>query len=133
MTKTAKPQAQHQSEDPSQPSMVGGLLDREELLRLLDRAVTKRVTVISAPPGSGKTSLLRAWVDRPTNLHRVAFVSVERDLRRAQRFWSAALEALQRPPVSNHADIPHPEAVVLDDDELLDHIRSELAKTAEPV
>jgi LuxR family transcriptional regulator, maltose regulon positive regulatory protein len=132
MTNTAKAQAQHQLADPRRPSMVGGLLDREELLRLLDRAVTKRVTVISAPPGSGKTSLLRAWVDRPTNLHRVAFVSVERDLRSAQRFWSAVLEALQR-PTPNHPDVPPPEAGVLDDDELLDHVRSELARTAEPV
>ena len=35
------------------PSVGRGLLDREELLELLDRAVTKRVTVIAAPPGSG--------------------------------------------------------------------------------
>ena len=132
MTSTAKPQAKHQLADPSRPSMIGGLLDREELLRLLDRAVTKRVTVISAPPGSGKTSLLRAWVDRPTNLHRVAFVSVERDLRSAQRFWSAVLEALQRPPTPNDAAVPPPKVPVLDDDELLDHVRSELARTAEP-
>ena len=65
-----------------------GLLDREDLLQMLDRAVTKRVTVISAPPGSGKTSLLRAWADRSTNLRRVAFVSVDRDEQDAQRFWS---------------------------------------------
>ena len=63
----------------SDVSVARGLLDRDDLLQLLDRAVTKRVTVISAPPGSGKTSLLRAWADRSTDLRRVAFVSVDRD------------------------------------------------------
>src|SRR5580693_2772313 len=65
-----------------------GLLDREHLLRMLDRAVTRRVTVISAPAGSGKTSLLRAWADRSANAPSVAFVSVDRDEQEAQRFWS---------------------------------------------
>ena len=72
-----------------------GLLDRKDLLQLLDRALTKRVTVISAPPGSGKTSLLRAWADRSTNLRRVAFVSVERDQQNEQRFWCAVLDAIR--------------------------------------
>src|SRR4030088_811013 len=74
---------------------VRGLLDREELLQRLDRAVTKRVTIISAPPGSGKTSLLRAWTDRSRNLRSVAFVSVDRDQRDAQRFWWAVLNAIR--------------------------------------
>jgi hypothetical protein len=85
MTSLAKPETQQRLAHANRASVAGGLLDREELLRQLERAVTKRVTVISAPPGSGKTSLLRAWVDRPANLHRVAFVSVERDLHSAQR------------------------------------------------
>ena len=76
-------------------SVAHGLLDREDLLRKLDRAVTRRVTVVSAPPGSGKTSLLRAWVDRSASSHRVAFVSVERDEQDAQRFWSAVLAAVR--------------------------------------
>src|ERR1700749_2387139 len=45
----------------SNPSVPQALLSRDGLLWMLDRAVTKRVTVISAPAGSGKTSLLRAW------------------------------------------------------------------------
>ena len=70
-----------------------GLLDREDLLQTLDRAVTKRVTVISAPPGSGKTSLLRAWSDRASKDRRVAFLSVPRDEQDAQQFWLAVLDA----------------------------------------
>src|SRR6266540_2022809 len=45
----------------SEVSVARSLLDRGDLLQRLDRAVTKRVTVISAPAGSGKTSVLRAW------------------------------------------------------------------------
>jgi LuxR family maltose regulon positive regulatory protein len=40
------------------------LIDRGDLLAALDRAAARMVTIISAPAGSGKTSLLRAWADR---------------------------------------------------------------------
>src|SRR5207247_906212 len=81
-------------------SVARGLLDLEVLLQTLDRAVTKRITVISAPAGSGKTSLLRTWADRSTVVGRVAFVSVDRDEQDAQRFWSAVLDALRSPAAS---------------------------------
>src|SRR6266849_1710877 len=98
---------------------VRGLLDREELLQRLDRAVTKRVTIISAPPGSGKTSLLRAWTDRSRNLRSVAFVSVDRDQRDAQRFWWAVLNAIRGSTDSIGA---------LDADQLVERIVSEVAE-----
>jgi LuxR family transcriptional regulator, maltose regulon positive regulatory protein len=91
---------------------------------MLDRAVTKRVTVISAPPGSGKTSLLRAWTDRSTDLRRVAFVSVDRDEQDGQRFWGAVLDAIR-----GRAR----ETVGLDGDEVVDGVLSELAEQLEPV
>jgi LuxR family maltose regulon positive regulatory protein len=110
-----------------------GLLDRKDLLQLLDRAVTKRVTVISAPPGSGKTSLLRAWGDRSTNLRRVAFVTVERDQQNPQRFWCAVLDALRSPARSIDSEAPPAPTAALDGDQAVDSVLSELAQPVEPV
>jgi LuxR family maltose regulon positive regulatory protein len=104
---------------------------REHLLRMLDRAVTRRVTIISAPAGSGKTSLLRAWADRSTNAPRVAFVSVDRDEHEAQRFWSTVLDAIRGPAVSSDRQMQPAAAGVLGD-ELVDVVVSELAEQAEP-
>jgi LuxR family transcriptional regulator, maltose regulon positive regulatory protein len=54
------------------------------------------VTVISAPAGSGKTSLLRAWADGPGQRHRVAALHVQRDQQDAQQFLLALLDAVRR-------------------------------------
>ena len=110
-----------------------GLLDRKDLLQLLDRALTKRVTVISAPPGSGKTSLLRAWADRSTNLRRVAFVSVERDQQNEQRFWCAVLDAIRSPARSIDSETPPAPTAALDVDQVIDSVLSEVAEQVEPV
>ena len=72
-----------------------GLIDRGDLLAALDDAAARKVTIISAPAGSGKTSLLRAWADRPGQPRRLAVVHVRRDQRDAQDFWLALLEAVR--------------------------------------
>lgn len=41
-----------------------GLIGRHDLVATLDCAVGNRATIISAPAGSGKTSLLHARADR---------------------------------------------------------------------
>jgi LuxR family maltose regulon positive regulatory protein len=114
-------------------AVTSGLLEREELLRTLDRAVNKRVTVISAPPGSGKTSLLRAWFDHSTESRRVAFVSVDRDEQDAQRFWSAVLDALRSRAASVDRERQPAASAGVDGNELADMVRSELAEVLEPV
>ena len=72
------------------------LIDRDDLLAALDRAAARKVTIISAPAGSGKTSLLRAWADRPGQPHRLAVTQVQRDQHDAQLFWLALLDAVRQ-------------------------------------
>ena len=72
-----------------------GLIDRGDLLAALDRATASKVAIISAPAGSGKTSLLRAWADRTGQAHRLAVVQVQRDRQDAQTFWLALLGAVR--------------------------------------
>jgi LuxR family transcriptional regulator, maltose regulon positive regulatory protein len=71
------------------------LIDRGDLLAALDRASARAVTVISAPAGSGKTSLLRTWAGRPGRRRRLAVVQVRRDQHDAQDFWLALLDAVR--------------------------------------
>jgi LuxR family maltose regulon positive regulatory protein len=70
-----------------------GLIDRERLFDTLGQAIEKRVMLISAPAGSGKTSLLRTWIDRFRGTRRVVFTS-PRDAEDEQGFWLALLAAL---------------------------------------
>ena len=92
------------------------LINRGRLLEALDRAVARKVTVISAPAGSGKTSLLRDWAARSASgasaenvlgdgspggslseepQPAIAFVSVRREQRDEQLFWLTLLEAIR--------------------------------------
>ncbi|MBO0745659.1 MAG: AAA family ATPase, partial [Candidatus Dormibacteraeota bacterium] len=129
---------------PQQPisrdvAVARGLLDRDDLLQTFDRAVSRRVTVVSAPPGSGKTSLLRAWADRATNRRRVAFVSVDRDQYDAQHFWSVVLDAIRsaaravEPKTQETQETQSAATAALDADQLVDRVLSELAEQVEPV
>jgi LuxR family transcriptional regulator, maltose regulon positive regulatory protein len=72
------------------------LIDRGDLLAALDRAAARKVTILSAPAGSGKTSLLRTWANRPGQAHRLAVMQVQRDQHDAQSFWLALLDAIRR-------------------------------------
>ena len=72
----------------------GGVVARPELFGRL--AGPARVTVVSAPPGSGKTVLLRSWISQAGLADRAAWVAAGRDERDPQRFWLSVLGALRR-------------------------------------
>jgi LuxR family maltose regulon positive regulatory protein len=85
------------------------------------------VTIISAPAGSGKTSLLRAWANHPDREHRIAFVSVRRGQEAAQQFWLALLNAVRRASGTTSETQPPTAAPDLDVRTLVDRVLCELA------
>ena len=103
------------------------LIDRGDLLAALDRAAAGKVTILSAPAGSGKTSLLRAWADRPGQPHRLAVMQVQRDQHDAQQFWLALLSAVRH--ASDTASRAEPPAATpgFNGRAMVDRVLSELA------
>jgi LuxR family maltose regulon positive regulatory protein len=71
------------------------LVARPALFERLSAGYAGGVTLISAPAGSGKTVLLRSWIEAAGLGERTAWVSVERDECDEQRFWLAVVEALR--------------------------------------
>ncbi len=72
---------------------AGGVVSRP---RLFGRLGAARVSVVSAPPGSGKTVLLRSWISGAGAAGSVAWVPVGRGERDPQRFWLSVLAALRQ-------------------------------------
>ena len=72
---------------------LGGVVPRPGLFGRL--GASARVTVLSAPPGSGKTVLLRSWIGEAGRAGGVAWVAVGRGEQDPQRFWLSVLGALR--------------------------------------
>jgi LuxR family maltose regulon positive regulatory protein len=77
------------------PVASGTLISRPRLTALLDESLKRPFTLVSAPAGFGKTTLLSAWVQSlPANNSRVAWVSLDEEDNDPQMFWTYVLSAL---------------------------------------
>jgi LuxR family transcriptional regulator, maltose regulon positive regulatory protein len=109
--------------DRAKPRLIG----RSDLLAALDRAAAGKVTIISAPAGSGKTSLLRAWAERPGQPHRLAVMQVQRDQHDAQQFWLALLSAVRQASAPPSRAEPPAATPDFNGRAMVDRVLSELA------
>jgi LuxR family maltose regulon positive regulatory protein len=75
------------------PVIRDDVVSRPGLFERLSRA--RRVVQVSAPPGSGKTILLRSWIAAAGLAGRAAWVSVPGDVRDPQRLWIPVVGALR--------------------------------------
>jgi LuxR family transcriptional regulator, maltose regulon positive regulatory protein len=111
-----------------------GLIRRHDLLAALDRAVRKRVTIICAPAGTGKTSLLRAWADQAGQKGRIAFVTVRPGQHDMQLFWLTTLGAVRTAAGASAGDGQSPPvAPGSDGSEMVDKVLSELGASPDRI
>jgi len=79
------------------PSSPHVLISRPRLSTLLDGGLQRPLTVVSAPAGFGKTTLLSAWVQTlPQEATRVAWVSLDEQDNDPVGFWMYVFTALDR-------------------------------------
>jgi LuxR family maltose regulon positive regulatory protein len=75
------------------PRTSTAVIPREELLTRLDEGVTKKVILVTAPTGFGKTTLVRMWIgsrDFPS-----AWVTLDDHDNDPVRFWTYIASALR--------------------------------------
>ncbi len=73
------------------------LVPRPHLVERLSRGVDRKLTLISAPAGFGKTTLLSTWVQQAEPRTRVAWLSLDEgdhDLSRFLTYFIAALQTI---------------------------------------
>src|ERR687894_2664774 len=79
------------------PRWRPGLVPRMRLVARLDRGVAAKLTLISAPPGFGKTTLLAEWLAAaPADAWPVAWLSLDQRDNDPATFWTYLFTALQR-------------------------------------
>ena len=79
------------------PPRLVGLIERPRLLELVTQVQTKRLSVIKAPAGFGKTSLAVEWANRLSQSgNSVAWFSIDADDNQPTQFLFYVSHALQR-------------------------------------
>ncbi len=79
----------------SAPRLRGTLVPRPRLTALMDAGAEAALTLVSAPAGFGKTTVLASWLARVSAEPRtVAFVSLDESDSQAASFWLYVVTAL---------------------------------------
>ncbi|MBO0783020.1 MAG: hypothetical protein J2P37_29750, partial [Ktedonobacteraceae bacterium] len=80
------------------PRLPAVLVERKVLLTRLEGSLLSPVTLVQAPAGFGKTTLITQWIEKPRShkrLPHVAWLSLDADENHPIRFWRALIQACQ--------------------------------------
>ncbi len=75
------------------PRLHSALVPRLDLLHRLDDGLNKKLTLITAPTGFGKTTLARMWLDSQSRVS--AWVTLDETDNDPVRFWTYVITAIR--------------------------------------
>jgi LuxR family transcriptional regulator, maltose regulon positive regulatory protein len=76
------------------PAAGADVVHRHRLTTLIDQATERPLTVITAPPGAGKTVACAGWAAVRARSRRIAWLSLDEGDRDPARFWACVTAAL---------------------------------------
>ena len=76
------------------PPAGTGVIHRNRITTLIEQATERPVTVITAPPGAGKTVACAGWAAVRARSRRIAWLSLDEGDRDPARFWAGITAAL---------------------------------------
>ncbi len=118
------------------PILPGGLIERARLLALLDGATGGKLSVVTAPAGFGKSTLLVQWSGAVQQRQSVCgWLSLDRDDDEIGRFLSYFVAALQKadPAIAKNVRAMLDVSPILPFDSILTTIINDLARRSQPL
>ena len=114
------------------PVLPGWVVGRPRIDKLIAQGAAGPLTILTGPPGAGKTMALASWAAGTTGPSRVAWITVDRYDNRPTVFWSYVVAALRRSGITVPRVVPGPARDAVDHDFLL-RLASLLAGQDAPV
>lgn len=118
------------------PPLRDGLIARPRLIRALDGALAARLSVVSAPPGFGKSTLLGQWIAEIEGRDAsVGYLALDGDDDEIGRFLTYLVAAIRRadPQVAQQVPALLQSSPVLPIDSVLTQIVNDLAHRPQPL
>jgi LuxR family transcriptional regulator, maltose regulon positive regulatory protein len=88
------------------PALPKWNVPRDRITALIENGARGPLTVVTGPPGAGKTMALACWAAAGSRSGPVAWVTLDRFDNRPEVFWSHVVEALRRAGVALPAELP---------------------------
>jgi|GEM_PF-1195805 ATP-dependent transcriptional regulator len=78
------------------PKVKNKIIDRDKILNKLDKALNKKLTIISAPAGSGKTTSVISWIYSRNLSENTLWISLDERDDKPEAFWNCFITVVEK-------------------------------------